>query len=148
MSRKPLGKGKRAEAERAAEWYLRERCGCIHTRRAVRTQWQKVDFWAADVVGKRADGSHVYAQATTGGDEALRTRRRKLEQYAWHVSDMVMVLQLTATPNPANRRRKEWWFRVHVYNHGSRVWQDVVAHRVYAGWFKAWKAAEAAGGGG
>lgn len=136
---KPQAKAKRADAERAAEWYLRERCACVITRRAVRTQWHKVDFWAADVVGKRKDGSHVYAQATAGGSEALRQRRRKLEKIPWHVSDMVLVLQLTSTEDPANRRRKQWWFRVHLYNHGNKVWQSVVAHEVERGWFRAWK---------
>lgn len=135
----PLAKTKRAEAERAAEWYLHERCGCVLTRRAVRSQFHKVDFWAADVVGKRPDGSHVYAQATAGGSEALRRRRRKLERVPWHGSDFVMVLQLTETQDPANRRRKQWWFRVHVYEHRGKVWQNVVAHRVDKGWFRAWK---------
>ena len=136
----PVAKSKRPEAERAGEWYLREVAGCVVTRRALRTKFAKVDFYAADIIGKRADGSCVYAQVTAGGAEALRTRRRKLERVPWHPSETVMVLQLTFTPDPANKARKLWFFRVHPYAHGAGTWGEVTAAPVRREWFRAWRA--------
>lgn len=139
-------KTKRADAERAAEWYARERLECVLTRRAVRTKWQSVDFFAADVVGKRQDGSHVYIQATAGQSESLRVRRRKLERVPWHESDAVLVLQLTWTPDPANARRRKWWFRVHHFTHDEdpRGWcVSDEAIPVPQLWFTAWTADKA-----
>jgi len=144
---KPIAKTKRAEAERAAEWWLREECGCVLTRRAVKTQFNKVDFFASDVVGKREDGSHVYAQATAGQAQAVTQRRRKLEVIPWHVTDDVYLLQLRGTPNPANRRRTMWHFCVHYYGHvivgEPRCWMTFeTAYPVPEEWFRAWKQEE------
>jgi len=146
MPAKSIAKTKRAEAERAAEWFLREEFGCVVTRRAVRTQWQKVDFFGSDVVGKREDGTHVYAQATAGKSQAVTARRRKLEAIPWLFdSDIVLLLQLLEDLDPANRRRKIWHFRVHQYDYwiGTNIdrewntWDE--AFRVPKEWFKAWK---------
>ena len=136
-----VAKSKRPEAERAGEWYLREVCGCVVTRRAVRTKWQSVDFFASDVMGKRLNGRTFYAQVTAGKVEAVRSRRRKLEAVPWHPSDRVMVLQLVFTPNPAHARRKLWFFRVHNYNHGlTPEWLvDDEAASVPKTWFRAWR---------
>lgn len=139
MPKKPIAKTMRAPAERAAEWYLREVCGCVVTRRAVRTRYQSVDFFACDIMGKRENGSMVWAQVTAGGPEALRVRRRKLEKIPWHSSDAVIVLQLTSTPNPANARSKLWFFRVHRYLALNTWVVDVEAAPVKREWFKAWK---------
>jgi hypothetical protein len=132
-------------AERAGEWYLREVLACILTRRAFRTQFHSVDFFASDVMGKMADGTMVFAQVTAGQSEALRTRRRKLEKVPWQLSDRVMVLQLTSTPDPANNRKTLWFFRVHdllrVMSEPYRTtWEvDETACLVPAEWFKAYK---------
>lgn len=135
-------KSKRPEAERACEWYAREVCGCVITRRAVRTQFQSVDFFAADCVGKRADGSHVYIQATAGQTEAVRTRRRKLDVIPWHPSDVVLLLQLVQTEDPANARRKKFFFREHVRDEIG-TWSVLPeAFPVPKEWFKAWKEEE------
>jgi hypothetical protein len=144
-----ISKTKRPEAERAAEWVLRERYNCVVTRRALRTKFAKVDFFAADVIGIRADGTKVFAQATAGSNECVRTRRRKLEAIPWHPSDTVILLQLVETPDPVNQRKTSWFFRVHrlavtpnirgehEYNAG---WLDVTeAIPVQKEWFKAWK---------
>jgi len=123
---------------------LREVCGCVVTRRALRTKYAKVDFYCADIIGKHADGSCVYAQLTAGGNPALRIRRRKLETVPWHESEEVMVLQLTFMPDPANMRRKLWFFRVHRFHPGyvrvcDRWTVDDEAAPVPKEWFKAWK---------
>lgn len=137
-------KTKRAEAEKAAVWYAREVVGCVLTRRAVRAQFQSVDFFAADIVGKMPDGSHVYIQATAGQRQAVTSRRRKLEAVPWHPTDLVRLVQLVQTEDPANARRKKWFFRVHeyVWNGRDRTW---VTHdeavSVPRAWFKAWKEA-------
>jgi hypothetical protein len=142
-----IAKSRRPQAERAGEHYLREVCGCVVTQRAMRTKWARVDLYASDVTGKRPDGSCVYAQVTAGQSEALRVRRRKLEAIPWHASETVLVLQLTSTEDPANRRRKFWWFRVHRYHHFLDMtdcelgyWTvDDRAESVPKEWFKAWK---------
>jgi hypothetical protein len=138
---------KRPEAERAGEHYAREVMGCVLTRRALRTKYAKVDFFASDVVGKRPNGTHVYLQVTAGQDSAVTARRRKLEAIPWHPTDTVQLLQLVQTPDPANGRRTLWFFRVHEYgskwlktNIKTITWrtysQAVPVPRV---WFKAFK---------
>jgi len=106
-----------AEAERAGEWVLIKFYDCVITRKAMRTKFQKVDFWGADCVGKRIDGSHVYVQVTTGHTEAARTRRRKLDAIPWHESDKVMLFQLDWHKNPENARKIDWYFRIHERDH-------------------------------
>lgn len=137
-------KTKRGDAERAAVHYCHEEMKCVITRRAIRTKFQSVDFFAADVVGKRADGSHVYVQVTAGGASAVTARRRKLEVIPWHATDKVQLLQLIQTEDPANGKRKLWFFRVHIYAgdvlSGVRLrhWTTMVqAVPVPREWFKA-----------
>lgn len=126
---------KRAEAERAAQWVAHEIYGCVVSRRAVRTQWQSVDFFAADVVGKKADGTHIYIQATAGRHAAVTARRRKLEKIPWHKTDTVIILQLIQTIDPANARKKLWFFRVHRLSCG--VWNTYEnAIPIPQKWFK------------
>lgn len=143
-SRRKRGKSKQRHkaAERAAEWFAREKMDCITTVRAVATQWQRQDLFAADCIGKRSDGSFVAIQVTAGDSSNASPRRRKLERVPWSITDTVLLLQLTSTPNPANRRKISWWFRVHSYREqgGQRewiVWDEAVP--VPSQWLKAWK---------
>lgn len=135
-------KSKRNDAEKAAVWYAREELECVKTRKAIRAKYQAVDFFGADVVGKRADGSHVYVQATAGQDSAVTARRRKLEAIPWHSTDSVYLVQLRQTEDPANARRKLWFFRVHEYVLMDD-WRDWVTHEtavsVKREWFTAAK---------
>ncbi len=143
---KANAKSKRAEAERAAVWFAVEAMGCVHPRRAVKTQYQSVDFWGCDVMGKRPDGSKVFIQVTAGQDSAVTARRRKLEQNEpWHQSDTVLLLQLVQTQDPANARRTNWFFRIHAYDrlrlcYSTREGRtEPKAFPVPKHWFKAWK---------
>jgi len=147
MALKKNAKTKRSEAEKAGEHYCREKLGCILTRRPVRTQWQSIDFFAADIVGKRNDGSHVYVQVTAGQSSAVSERRKKLERIPWHTTDTVQLVQLVQTPDPANARRTKYYFRVHEYLLGGESKKDSgngrgwitheVAIDVPKEWFKA-----------
>jgi len=95
-------------------------------------------------MGKQVDGTYCYAQVTAGGDEAVRIRRRKLEKVPWHfeVDKNVLVLQLTSTPNPANRRAKLFWFRVHRYDPVLEEWAvDEKAVPIPKEWFTAMRGA-------
>lgn len=138
-----VAKSKRPQAERAAEWAMRMNFDCQHTRRAVKTQWQKQDFFAADVIGLWANGEKLWVQVTAGQTAAVLTRRRKLERYPWHKSDCVVVWQLVERQDVANPRRKAWMFRVWEYelqSDGSRKWTDQRAPiTVPHNWFKAYK---------
>ena len=117
-----IPKSMRPKSERAAENIAREIYGCVMTRRAIQTKWQKVDFWGSDVVGKTEDGSHVYIQVTTGGDESIRRRKRKLEEVIWHQSDTVYLLVLREKESKG--RRKKWRFLVYALCDGSWVQQE------------------------
>ena len=139
-------KSRRMDAERAAVHAAYKLFGCVVTRRAVRTQWQKVDFFASDVVGKKEDGSHVYIQATAGQNAAVTARRRKLEKYPWHITDLVLLFQLVQTEDPASARRKLWFFRIHEYvldydeRTLERSWETYEkAEPIPKEWFKAYK---------
>ena len=143
MARNKVAKSNRPLAEKAAEHYLHEVCGCDpnQIRKAVRTMWQAVDFWAADVMGRQArdeiNGLVFYAQVTAGQNEAVRTRRRKLEKISWNIFESVMVLQLVEQPDPAFARRKNFYFRVHRLDHGNMTWTvDDKAYPVPKEWFK------------
>ena len=66
-------KALRRQAEVAAEHWMAKRLGCIAIRRAVRTQWQRVDFFGADLVGVLDTGAKIYIQVTTGSRSAMST---------------------------------------------------------------------------
>ncbi len=139
-------KSKRTDAERACEHYCYEIMDCVTTRRAIKTQWQKVDFLSCDVVGKRADGYHVYIQLTAGQTPKVLERKKKLEKEVWHTYDTVQILQLVQTDNPGGKgSRKLWFFRVHQYyqfaeGNGESYWKTYVdAISVPKEWFKKWR---------
>lgn len=148
MALKKLPKQKRGECERAAEHYARYNLDCILTRRPVRTKFQSVDFFGADIVGKRIDGTHVYVQATAGQSSAVTARKKKLEVVPWHESDTVQLIQLVQTPNPANARKTDYYFRIFVYEANKeasqRTWKkEDEAVSVPREWFKAYREEDA-----
>ena len=136
MTRKKVSKSMRPLAEKASEHYLYHVCGCDipQIRRAIRTKWQSVDFWACDVMGRTREGRCFFAQVTAGQSEAVRSRRRKLEKISWNAFDTVFVLQLVEQPNPANQRKKDFFFRVHRL-FGTIWFVDSVAYPIPRGWF-------------
>jgi hypothetical protein len=127
-------KTKRGDAERAGCHYVREIHCCVIHRRALKSQYQSVDFFASDVVGKRADGVHVYVQVTAGQASAVSTRRKKLEKIPWHPSDVVELVQLIQAPDPTNARKTQYFFRVHTF----------AEHTSPDGWKRQWKTLETA----
>lgn len=94
MKREPLPKEYRAKAEIAAAHYAKEVESCYVTRKAAKSQFQQVDFFAADVMGKRENGSTVYIQVTCGNNQKVKERMHKLEQHAWNGYEDVIMLQL------------------------------------------------------
>ena len=112
MKRESLPKFYHSAAERAAEHYAINVCGCYQTQRATRNQFQKVDFWGADVTGRTRAGRVYYLQVTTGGKEALRQRRKKLEKHAWNPFEDVLLLQLNRTKEG---RRFRYYFTIWRY---------------------------------
>ena len=111
-------------AEQAAVWYACERLSCVVYRRAVRSQWQSVDMFACDIVGKQVTGRHVYLQVTAGKSQAVTKRRRKIEAIPWHESDIVQILQFRQKVNAHDRRKRVSSFRVHDFrlSDGGREW--------------------------
>jgi hypothetical protein len=140
-----IAKSKRPEAERAAEHACIEAMGCLHTRRALRTKFAKVDFFGCDVIGVKPNGERVWVQVTAGQTAAVLTRRKKLQAYPWHTSDIVQVWQLVERDDITNPRRKEWFFRVWDYgfdgpmDYCERVWEDGAPIPIKREWFKARK---------
>jgi hypothetical protein len=147
MKKNPVGK--RREAEVASEHYCREVMDCIATRRMIKNKWHKVDFFSCDVVGKRADGSHVYIQVTAGQTPKVLERKKKLENEVWHTSDTVQILQLVQTDNPGKGSRKLWFFRVYEYQLSGDVYEATNEFRYWKTyvdgipvpkeWFKKWR---------
>ncbi len=134
-------KAYRRLAEVAAEHYAYTVMDCLKCVRAVKSQYQTVDFWASDIVGKRRDGTHVYIQVTSGQASAVSTRKAKLEDVKyWHHSDTVLLLQLYWEPNPQCKRGKLWYFKVWEYvvpnKYVYRTWVHMVDHAVPVSWFK------------
>lgn len=120
MAKKKSNKAAARRAEYAAEHFLVS-LGCIITRRMIRTRFNKVDFFGADVVGKNYTGRHFYAQATSSEHEqALKARQSKLELIPWHPSDIVFVVWLKSE---IKGRSKEWYFQVYeyIFNDEERV---------------------------
>ena len=109
-----------AKAERAAEWWLHS-LGCVRTVRAVRTRYQRQDLFACDVLGLHAEGRWIGVQVTTGGNTSVRPRRRKLEALPWSIDDDVYLCELRVSPDPANRRRQVYHFRVHELRVAARL---------------------------
>ncbi len=145
MTRPKVAKSRRPEAEKAAEHYLHEVCGCLipTIRKAIRAKWQSVDFWACDVMGKDKRGHSYFAQVTAGQVEAVRIRRRKLEKIPWNICESVFVLQLVETIDPANARKKLFFFRVHRLDSVNMIWSvDDRAPSIPRAWFKKLKIEE------
>ena len=151
MPQPKVAKSKRPEAERAAEHFMQSEggFGCFATRRALRTKFAKVDFFAADIIGVCDRGFRYWVQVTAGQASAARIRRRKLEKYPWHPSDRVLLFQLTHTEDPMHRARKKWWFRTfelvregkdQVLRKKWITWTDPIP--VPPEWFKAYKEKE------
>ena len=141
---KKNAKSMRRVCEVAAEWYAHEILKCIVTCRAVRTKWQSQDMFASDVIGKKESGKMVFLQATAGQNSAVSIRRKKLTEIPWANTDVVQVLQLVSTEDPANSRRKLFFFRVHKYRivtHRSvRKWiTSTEAIPIPREWFKSYK---------
>jgi len=140
MKRKANSKELRRQAEVAATNWLMESMGCTHVRRAIRTQFQKVDFFGADLMGCLSTGAKIYVQVTTGGSSAVSVRRAKLAAFPWHPSEMVLLANLVATESPAKGRKTEYWFRIEEFESdvvGCRRWKDwPSAVPVPREWFK------------
>jgi len=132
MKKNPVGK--RAEAERAAEWYAHVYKRCVRTVRSIRTQWQRQDMFSCDVLGKRRDGSLVALQVTSGSTKMVWQRKKKIEKEYWHKSDTIQILQLT-------KIERKWIFEVYEYVHNPRksCWRKLKPVPVPREWFKKWR---------
>lgn len=139
-------------AEVACENYLKS-LGC-RTRRSVKSKWHKIDFFACDVMGVRRvhDTQHIpenyieryWIQVTTGEWSAVTQRRRKLEKEIWSDRgyDNIYIFQFRETPNPANRKKKLYHFKVSEYEPnpfdgewGWSNWDNAI--EIPQEWFKA-----------
>lgn len=102
-----IAKSMRPKAEIAALNILKD-WGCTHFVKAIKTKFQSVDMFACDIMAK-SKGSTFFVQVTTGGYEAVRTRKKKLETIPWLESDVVYVFQLVDTGTRMGRS-KVWVF--------------------------------------
>lgn len=89
-----MSKADPKNAERAAEHFAVKVLGCVKTVRAIQTQFQRQDMFGSDVIGKNKYGTSHYVQVTSGGKSAVQQRKKKMEQYPWHNSDRVYVIQM------------------------------------------------------
>ena len=129
-----MSKQDRRWAELAAEWMVADVFNCIHTRRALKTKFAKVDFWASDVMGMNKFGEKYFIQVTAGQDSAVSQRRKKLEKYSWHELDTVMVAALR---KEKVGRSYKYHFILHEYNATTKVWENNKSQiTVPREWFK------------
>lgn len=132
-----MAKSDAANAERAAEHYCREVLNCVRTCWAVRTQYQRQDLFSSDCIGLRDDGVKLFVQVTSsvqGASGNVATRRRKMEQVPWHVTDIVLLLEMRRNKNG---RVVTYYFREHRLRHGR--WMIEAIEYIPKGWFRAWK---------
>ena len=140
--KKLVPKAYRRLAEVAAEHYAYKVLGCVRTVRAVKTQFQRQDMFASDILGRRHDGTLCAIQVTSGQDDCVTKRKRKLEKEIWHSSDTVLLLRLYWEKSTKNKRSKLWYFKVWHYASGSlqeeRYWHYNYKedHAVPKEWFK------------
>lgn len=147
-------KADRRRAEPAAEWYAREVLDCLHVCRAIRTEFQRQDLFGCDVLGMTLRGWVGIQVTAAENDRHIRLRRRRLETFPWHAGDVVLVLQWRSEPDPANKRKKKKWFRVHRYHHQQmeRTWTvddeaiSIPAHWLASTWANAHKEGTATDG--
>ena len=146
MAAQRTSRERQKQAERAAEHYLRKRCGCVATVRAMTTRFARQDLFASDVLGKDSAGRLIAAQVTCGDRTAVRPRRRKMEAVPWSKSDMVLLLEFREEKIGP---RKWFWFRVHEYDRrqddGGPIW-NILRERenVPQEWFRAYREIERA----
>ncbi len=145
-----MSKQDRIHAEHAAEWFARKCLDCVHTRRAIRTRFQKVDLFGADVAGIRQDGTKVWIQSTATKDGSAGTnsgnvwaRKKKLEAIAWGPTDTVLMVEMCRDKVSRGFR---YFFRVQQYDAERLVWvlPEVHTFSIPREWFKAWKPEEKA----
>ena len=122
-------------AEKAIEWYLYEICGCpIHQiRRAIRTKYQKVDFFGCDAMGMDHNGTKIFIQVTTGEYEAVRQRKRKLEKFTWHKYDNINVFQMI---KKKSGRTFDYYFIIWDYEVSAGEWFEEQSIAIPKKWFK------------
>ena len=133
-----MSKLEAANAERAAEHYAIQAQDCVRTLRAMRTRFARQDLFASDVLGKRADGTLVAIQVTTGKASAVSDRKRRLEAVPWHENDVVLLLQMQK--EKLDGRSIRHFFRVLQYWEGfdgERKWFQLDDVEVPRTWFRA-----------
>ena len=86
-------------AENVAMWYAVKVEKCIHipempVYKALRSRFHRQDFWGADVMGMRKNGSKVWIQVTTGGSSAVSARKKRL-MHLWGQDDTVLMMQIS-----------------------------------------------------
>lgn len=123
------------EAEVAAENYFKSK-GYV-TRRALRTKFNKVDFFGSDIIAMNSK-EKVFCQVTMM-KKGASVKRKKLEEYAdyWLRTDRVFVFELRTIPNPVNRAVHDHFFRVHEFNKQKgdwTIWDEAIP--VPRSWFK------------
>ena len=131
-----MSKQDRRFAEVAAQWLAVKVYGCTYIRKAIRSQFQSVDFFGSDIMGMREDGTKVFIQATAGQDSAISTRRKKLEKYTWHDTD---TISLAALRKEKEGRSYRYYYKIQFYVKG--VWTVAENIEVPREWFKKYEGA-------
>lgn len=78
-------------AERHAANIARNVMGCVVLWCAPTVKYQNTDIFGSDIVGKDSKGRTFYIQVTTGGPQAVRTRKKKMESIPWGEHDRVLL---------------------------------------------------------
>jgi len=127
-----MTKQDQANAEKAAQWLLAS-WGYTQQRKAVRTKYQKVDFFGADIMAMDDyRGYKIFCQVTTGGYEAIRQRKRKLEQYIFSEHDDVFIFVMK---KEKKGRSFEYWFEINYFDMSGDDWYERPPEPIKREWF-------------
>ena len=141
MAKRKIAKSHRNEAENAAVWLAYEKLKAVKHVKAIRSQWQRIDIFASDVIMKEKNGRVTYIQVTTGQNSAVNTRKKKMEDIPWTKDETVLLIQMKERKDPINERRKEFIFKIWEYklNNNKRnwkVWPEAII--IPREWFKSY----------
>lgn len=121
--------GIETDAEKAYErllqskGYMTDRARPTYGFRGGKTFSTRNDFFGCvDVMGIHPGNWPTYAQVTTGGYEAQRQRKRKLEAVAWNPECHVILVVAFKERDPLDKRRKRWRFEIDILDDERTGW--------------------------
>lgn len=117
-------------AEKHAATIVRDKMGCAVLWCAPTVKYQNADMFGSDIVGKTENGVTYYVQVTTGGPQAVRVRKKKMEKIPWNEHDRVYLFVYDKGACSAFWPKVYKWARmVDASCTAKRQWVEAVEYR-------------------